>query len=38
MWVKSRVRIAFRYGFGSGKTFWKLGELNVLSTEATNVS
>ncbi|GAA5983115.1 hypothetical protein JCM10908_000162 [Rhodotorula pacifica] len=25
MWVKTRVRIAFRYGFGS-KTFWKLGE------------
>ncbi|GAA5913731.1 uncharacterized protein JCM6883_000030 [Sporobolomyces salmoneus] len=24
MWVRSRVRISFRYGFGS-KTFWKLG-------------
>ncbi|BGP57372.1 hypothetical protein JCM8202_005787 [Rhodotorula sphaerocarpa] len=26
MWVKSRVRIAFRYGFGTSKTFWKLGD------------
>jgi hypothetical protein len=26
MWVRSRVRISFRYGFGS-KNFWKLGEL-----------
>ncbi|GAA6006829.1 hypothetical protein JCM10207_009109 [Rhodosporidiobolus poonsookiae] len=25
MWVNSRVRIAFRYGFGS-KTFWNLGD------------
>lgn len=28
MWVKTRVRIAFRYGFGTSKTFWKLGELS----------
>jgi hypothetical protein len=27
MWVKTRVRIAFRYGFGTSKTFWKLGGL-----------